>query len=105
MSLPTVSIVFLFVAMVGALHALKYWIAIYKKAMSDTEQSVSTSESEQEFIEETKEQEKPKQPKKKNQTKWVRALKQWNETNDNWVIPRKGTKQYKSLMKFMNKMD
>ena len=36
--------------------------------------------------------------------KWIEALKKWNEKNDKWCVPRKGTPEYQEVRKIMDEM-
>lgn len=33
--------------------------------------------------------------------KWIEALKKWNQKNDNWCLPKKGSKGYLEVRKLM----
>ena len=37
-------------------------------------------------------------------TKWIEALKVYNQNKDKWTIPRKGTSEYKKVKKIMDSM-
>ena len=36
--------------------------------------------------------------------KWITALKKWNEKNEKWCVPRKGTPEYEEVRKIMDEM-
>jgi len=36
--------------------------------------------------------------------KWITALKKWNEGNEKWCVPRKGTPEYNEVRKIMDEM-
>lgn len=36
--------------------------------------------------------------------KWITALKKWNEKNEKWCVPRKGTPEYNEVRKIMDEM-
>lgn len=35
---------------------------------------------------------------------YIDALKQFNKSNDKWIIPKKGTDDYKKVIEIMNKL-
>ena len=37
--------------------------------------------------------------------KWINALKMWNNKNENWCVPKKGSKDYEKVKKLMNKKE
>ena len=36
---------------------------------------------------------------------WIAALKQWNEKNEGWIMPKKDSPQYKKVMAIKKKLD
>ena len=42
------------------------------------------------------------QPRKKSENRWQRALKQYNDGNSSFIIPKKGSDQYNEVVSIMN---
>ena len=41
-------------------------------------------------------------PRKKSENKWQNALKQYNDGNSSFIIPKKGSDQYNEVLDIMN---